>query len=37
MIIRDAEDDDLPGILAIYNQILVASTAIYVYEQELRF
>ena len=32
MIIRDAEDDDLPGILAIYNQILVSSTAIYVYE-----
>jgi L-amino acid N-acyltransferase YncA len=27
--IRDARDDDLPGILAIYNDVLLTSTAIY--------
>lgn len=32
MIIRDATDDDLPGILAIYNEVVVNSTAIYALE-----
>jgi phosphinothricin acetyltransferase len=32
MIIRDATDDDLPGILEIYNEVLLNSTAIYAYE-----
>ena len=32
MIIRDAEDADLPQILAIYNAILTTTTAIYAYE-----
>lgn len=32
MIIRDAEDADLPAILAIYNSILINTTAIYHYE-----
>jgi phosphinothricin acetyltransferase len=29
MDIRDAQDDHLPGILAIYNEVLLTSTAIY--------
>ena len=29
MIIRDASHTDLPGILAIYNEVIVNSTAIY--------
>ena len=32
MIIRDAEEADLPGILEIYNEVLTNSTAIYAYE-----
>jgi phosphinothricin acetyltransferase len=27
--IRDATDDDLPGILAIYNEVIATSTAVY--------
>lgn len=29
MLIRDAEADDLPGLLAIYNEVIAHSTAIY--------
>ena len=29
MIIRDASQGDLPGILAIYNEVIVNSTAVY--------
>lgn len=29
MIIRDAQDDDLPGILGIYNDVVMTTTAIY--------
>jgi phosphinothricin acetyltransferase len=29
MIIRDARPDDLPGILAIYNDVIATSTAVY--------
>ena len=29
MIVRDATDQDLPGILAIYNDVIATSTAIY--------
>jgi phosphinothricin acetyltransferase len=32
MEIRDAESDDLPGILPIYNEVIVSSTAIYHFE-----
>lgn len=27
MIIREAEEADLPGVLAIYNEVIVTSTA----------
>jgi L-amino acid N-acyltransferase len=29
MLVRDATSDDLPGILAIYNEVIATSTAIY--------
>jgi L-amino acid N-acyltransferase YncA len=29
MPIRDANDDDVPGILAIYNDVIATSTAVY--------
>lgn len=29
MLIRDANDDDVPGILAIYNDVIATSTAVY--------
>ena len=29
MRIEDATDDDLPAVVAIYNQVLLTSTAIY--------
>jgi L-amino acid N-acyltransferase len=29
MLIRDASDDDVPGILAIYNDVIATSTAVY--------
>ena len=29
MEIRDAREDDLPGLLAIYNEVIAASTAVY--------
>jgi L-amino acid N-acyltransferase YncA len=29
MLIRDARDDDLPQILAIYNEVIASSTAVY--------
>jgi L-amino acid N-acyltransferase YncA len=32
MQIRDATDADLPGIVAIYNEVIATSTAIYSYE-----
>lgn len=32
MIIRDAREDDLPGILAIYNEVIANSTAVYALE-----
>ena len=32
MIIRDASQGDLPGILAIYNEVIVNSTAVYALE-----
>jgi len=32
MHVRDAEDDDLPAILAFYNQVIATSTAVYTSE-----
>lgn len=32
MQLRDATADDLPGILAIYNEVIAHSTAVYVFE-----
>ena len=32
MIIRDATAQDLPGILAIYNDVIATSTAVYALE-----
>jgi phosphinothricin acetyltransferase len=32
MLVRPAERSDLPGILAIYNEVVASSTAIYAYE-----
>lgn len=32
MIIRDAAADDLPGILAIYNDVIATSTSVYTFE-----
>ena len=29
MVIRDAVEDDLPGVLAIYNDVIATSTAVY--------
>jgi L-amino acid N-acyltransferase YncA len=29
MLIRDAREDDLPGVLAIYNDVIATSTAVY--------
>ena len=29
MLIRDAREDDLPGILAIYNHVIAHTTAVY--------
>lgn len=30
MMIRDAREADLPGVLAIYNDVIATSTAIYI-------
>lgn len=32
MLIRDATNDDLPGILVIYNDVIATSTAVYSYD-----
>lgn len=32
MLIRDATLDDMPGLLAIYNEIIRSSTAVYLYD-----
>jgi L-amino acid N-acyltransferase YncA len=32
MLIRDATLDDMPGVLALYNEIILNSTAVYLYD-----
>ncbi|GGA94975.1 GNAT family N-acetyltransferase [Puia dinghuensis] len=34
IIVRDASEADLPALLAIYNQVILHTTAVYTYEQQ---